>query len=248
MSELRRQELLQRIKRNIRQHGCHVYIVVGSAVPRYAYTIGLWETLRLELILPGASYYTTNEVNLILQAIHRDLIACSSRDSSFPVDELGSFRLREAHGSWTRALLLGAYDYYQGAELKAYQVVPDDEHWTIDIPDLREEWSAQTQPIWQWLHEGWAYPIPRESTATTNVDALRGAKITEVVRWEEEEWEMFAGPGPDVSAQDARTVPLGTLLGADPSLRPAVDLQVGKGLWRAADAGEWHPWSKKNSK
>jgi hypothetical protein len=75
----------------------------------------------------------------------------------------------------------------------------------------------------------------------TNLDALRGAPITEACRWEEDEWEMFAGAGPDVAEEDARLVPLGCLLASDPSLAAVVDLEVGKGLWREP-GGAWVPW------
>ena len=65
--------------------------------------------------------------------------------------------------------------------------------------------------------------------------------MTEVMRWEEDEWEIFAGAGPDATEDEKRVVPLGILLSADPSLLPAVDLPVGTGLWRDAQS-EWHPW------
>src|SRR5262245_40650817 len=97
MSGPGRPEMLELIRRNVEQHGYHVYIVVGGAVPRYGYTIGLLEKLGLELVLPGATYYATDEVKLILEKIHRQLAAGTSRESVFGVDGLGVFSLREAH-------------------------------------------------------------------------------------------------------------------------------------------------------
>jgi hypothetical protein len=161
----------------------------------------------------------------------------------FTVDSFGSFALRPLHDSWSSSLLLGALDYYKTSTLDAYQIVPDESHWTIDIPNLKEPWNVTTEPIWQWLHEKWDYAVSPKSTATTNLDALRGERITEAVRWEEDEWEIFAGPEPDVAFEDSRVVPLGTLIAADPSLCPVVELEIGKGLWREDTEGsKWHPW------
>jgi len=143
--------------------------------------------------------------------------------------------------------MLGALDYYGVRDIDAMQVVPDERHTTIDVPDMTRLWSAQAEPIWQWLHEPWAYDVPETSTATTNLDALRGARITEVTRWEEGEWEMFAGAGPDVADDDARVVPLGCLLAADPSLAASVKLEIGKGLWREDGDGDWHAWASSDS-
>jgi hypothetical protein len=244
MSGAKRREALDLIKRNIELHGSHVYIVVGKSLPRFAYTIGLKQSWGAELVLAGAIYYNADAVTRIMNTIGQRLGAQKASDATFVVDDLGSFRLRKAHASWTRSLLLGALDYYKVSEIEAYQIVPDDEHWTIDIPNLEKEWSAKAEPVWKWLHEGWDYAIPPESTATTNLDALRGVRITEVMRWEDG-WEMFAGPGPDVSFEDARVVPLASLLASDPSLKPAVDLEVGKGMWREGDETGWHPWASR---
>lgn len=65
------------------------------------------------------------------------------------------------------------------------------------------------------------------------------------MRWEQDEWEMFAGAGPDIAEAERRVVPIGVLLAADPSLLPAVDLRIGTGFWRDAQS-EWHPWGKEN--
>jgi hypothetical protein len=144
--------------------------------------------------------------------------------------------------SWAKTLMLGVFDYYKVKTIDAYQIIPDEAHWTIEIPDLSQPWSLKSAPAWRWSYEPWTYPIPRDSVALTNLDALRGGRITEVMRWEEDEWEIFAGAGPDTTEAERRVVPLGILLTADPSLLPAVDLSIGSGFWRDADSAEWHPW------
>jgi hypothetical protein len=243
MSKMERLEQLELIGRNIQQFGFHKYLVTSGTIPRFAYTIGLRESLGAELVLAGAIYYSGNEVARIIETIGRQFKMGKRADSVFRVDELGSFTLRQSHTSWTSSLLLGALDYYNIREVDAYQIVPDEAHWTIDTPNLGEEWSAAAEPIWKWLHEEWEYMISQKSHASTNLDALRGARITEAVRWEEDYWELFAGPGPEVTHEEMRIVPLGALLAADPSLSPVIDLEIGNGLWREdIQGGDWNPW------
>ena len=125
--------------------------------------------------------------------------------------------------------------------LPTFQIVPDEAHRTIDVPNMQESWDPARTPIWRWLTDAWDYPVPRKSTGVTNLAALRGARITEVMRWEEDEWELFSGAGPDVPKEDMRVVPLGTLIEADQSLLPILNLKTGAGCWRD-DATEWTPW------
>ncbi len=242
MSTPDRAAMLELIGRSIQASPFHIYIVSAGTVPRFAYTIGVRQSLGAELILAGAIYYSADDVYRTLHVIRERLVGGASPAAVLSVDGLGSFRLHKAHRSWTGSLLLGALDYYRIGEVDAYQVVPDDAHWTVDIPDMEKAWSATAEPVWQWLREAWPYDVSPKSTATTNLDALRGARITEATRWQETEWEMFAGPGPDVTYEEARVVPLGCLLAADPSLRPVVDLEIGKGLWRDDDGSDWTPW------
>ena len=50
--------------------------------------------------------------------------------------------------------------------------------------------------------------------------------------------------GTELGASDQiRVVPLGTLIGADRSLEPVVNLPLSGGFWRDA-VSEWHPWEK----
>ena len=77
--------------------------------------------------------------------------------------------------------------------------------------------------------------------------ALQGEPITELMRWEKDEWEMFAGPGPEVQKEDTRVVSLGTILGIDNTLLPAVDLETGKGLWRTDRDSEWQNWEQSDT-
>jgi hypothetical protein len=241
---LQRKLALDHIRENIARKGHHIYLVSGgAATPRFAYTIGVSESIGVELILAGAILYMGYEVVTIINEIAAQLKAHRG-NKTFEVAGQGSFTLLKVHSSWATDFMLGAFDYYQKNDIPAFQIVPDKAHWTIDVPDMSAPWNPTIEPVWRWLHEPWTYSVPEDATALTDLAALRGDRITEAMRWEEDEWELFAMAGPDVLEDEMRVVPLGTLLGADESLVPVVNLQVGTGLWRDA-VSEWHPWRTK---
>jgi hypothetical protein len=239
----KRRQALDLIKRNIAQHGHHIYVVQQSSIPRFAYTIGLRELFGAELILAGAILYFKDDVVAIINRIAAELRSRRARESStFAIGTHGLFELRKVDASWVKMLMLGALDYYQVEEVPAFQIVPDTAHQTTDVPNMGKTWSATGAPAWKWLHDPWTFPVPASSTTTTNLGALRGEHITEAARWEEDEWEIFAGSGTDVPEEEMRVVPLGTLLATDGSLAPVVNLAVGEGLWRD-EVSEWQDWS-----
>ncbi len=244
------------IKRNIEKSGFHIYLIAGGGCqPRFAYTIGLRKSLGAELVLAGALYYgKKDEVFEIVHAVRKQLVTGIKGKlgptwrSTFVVPRLGSFTLRKAHSSWVSKLLLGAVDYYGTKDIEAYQIVPEEKHQTIDVPNMAKECSPTGEPVWKWLQDKtWPDSIPRGSEAMTDLAALRGAPVTEACRWENNYWELFAGDGPDVSKAEARLVPLACLLAADPSLAPVVDLAIGEGLWRDGEGGEWNRWERKET-
>ena len=225
------------------QAGYHVTVVTGGALPRYAYTIGCSGTVGAEFILAGGELYSQAQVKEILDAlISRATQMPDERVVSIPVGSLGYFSVVQADASWSKLLLLGAFDYYQKTDLRVWQVVPDAPHRTREIPNMSRVFDVADQPVWQWLARPWTYPVPEESMAITHVPVLFGELATEVMRWETDEWEIFAGAGPDVPKEEKRIVPLGVLLGLDSTLERAVHLSVGKGLWRDAVEAEWNDW------
>jgi uncharacterized protein DUF4262 len=243
--DAQKKQALERIRENIVRTGQHIYVVSGGETPRFAYTVGVSESVGAELILAGAIFYMKDDVVKILNEVAAQLRAQGGR-KVFEVAELGSFTLRKADSTWATEFMLGAFDYYQRRDVSALQIVPDKAHWTIDVPDMSALWNASTEPVWRWLKEPWTFPVPKDSTVATNLAALRGERITEVTRWEEDEWEMFAGAGPDVTEAEMRVVALGTLIAADKSLHPAMHLANGEGLWRDPDPdSEWHSWHKR---
>lgn len=242
-----RAQALQLIRRNIERHGFHLYLIAQHSTPRVVYTIGLSESIGAELVLAGAIDYAGEEAARIVHAIRDQLATRGAARIGEPlsVEGLGSFTLQVAHESWSRLLLLGAFDFYRPKVVTAYQIVPDASRRTIDVPDMTKPWSAEAEPAWRWLGEPWPYAIPETSTATTNLAALRGQRVTELARWEVDDWEMFAGDGSQVTEAEMRVVPISTLVGADPTLAPALDLAVGAGVWRDKEGGDWNVWASK---
>ncbi len=231
------------VQSHINQYGYHVTIVGSYACPRFAYTIGLTRLFSFELIIAGGIVYMKNELMQIFTAVALELKKTMNLEKKkILIGKLGAFSFSCVHPSWSKLMMLGVFDYYKTDTARAYQIIPDSEHYTLDIPDMSKEWDESAEPVWQWLVRKWDYPVPENSTVVTNIQALRGEQITEVVRWEPDGWEMFAGPGPDVKKEDTRVATLGTMLGIDKTLLPAIYLGIGKGLWRDSRDSEWNNW------
>lgn len=238
-----RDDILKRISSNIKDFGHHVTIVSGGQEPRYAYTVGLTEKFDFELILAGSIYFFEDDIYSVVNFISSKLEKSKNlEEQSFIVDDLGTFKLIKVHSSWAEKTMLGVYDFYDLKTIKAYQIVPDKNFMTIDIPDMSVEFNPIIEPAWKWLEKKWEFKIPENITVVTNLDALKGEPITQVMRWEEDEWEMFAGSNEDLDEDDVRVVPIGLLLSEDGTLLPALELKTGKGLWRESQDDEWNDW------
>lgn len=245
MNENDRAEIIAKIAASIETHGYHLRIVEGGPLPRFAYTIGLLPSYGCELVLAGCALFTNAEIGSIARIVAKHLGGDGGLDSSVAVEGMGEFSLRKVDNSWSASLLLGVQDFFKCSDVKPLQVVPDKNHWTVDVPEMGRRLAAEEQPIWRWIQDDWNLPISRRAMAITNVDALQGYAITEVVRWEESEWEMFSGAGTEVARGDIRKVPLAVLLGFDDTLRVSTDLEIGEGVWREKFGSEWHSWRKR---
>jgi hypothetical protein len=240
---MQKDDFLSRIQSNISEHGYHVTVVSGGALPRFAYTIGCKNSLGAEFIFAGGEYYSQVQLGEIIA----EIVSLAKKkpdwlNLSISITPLGTFSISKADASWSKLLLLGAFDYYNQPEIEVWQILPDGQHHTLDIPNMSQAFDIGSEPVWQWLSRKWDYPIPNTSMAVSNLQVLFGAKATEVTRWEKDEWEIFAGAGPDVQKEDMRIVPMGILLGIDKSLEPAAHLAIGKGIWRDNIELEWNEW------
>jgi len=239
-----KKSFLALINSNILRYGYHITIVNSNTIPRYAYSIGLQEMLGFELIFAGGIMFLKDDVTLIFDRfVEAFKMNKGTHDQQVEINGFGSFSLVNADSSWTSLMALGVFDYYKTNEVEFFQIIPDKEHYTLDIPDMKKIFEHSSQPVWKWLAMKWDYSVPKNSTVVTNIDALFGKKITEVTRWEDDEWETFAGAGQDIEKEEVRVVSLGTILGLDITLLPALELNIGKGLWRDESGQMWNEWA-----
>lgn len=235
-----------KIKSNIEGKGLHISIVSGGQEPRYAYTIGNQEKINTEFIFAGGIYYLLDDVIKILNDISNNIRSSKNEEIDskiFSIKNLGYFTLRKVDKSWAQITMLGVFDYYNLDDIDAYQVLPEKQFQTIDIPNMSLTYGTFKDSVWKWLKDDWKYNISNKITVVTNLNALQGQPITEVMRWEEDEWEMFSGNSSEVEEKDVRIVPIGVLFGIDNSLTTALDLDVGKGMWRERANSKWNDWT-----
>lgn len=232
-------EFLHIIRTNIDEIGYHLTLVNGGQHPDFSYSIGLTEKLGFELIIAGGGFLSMKENESIFDCIFNKLKSGHLVDSVFFLPNNDTYYLTKVDSSWSKKLMLGVYDYYNVDEITAYQITPEDR--TMDT-SLMSEPMIPNDPIWKWLDINWDINAPKNSYVITDLDSLKGKTIIELTRWEEHVWEMFSGPGPDVSENDIRTVPLGTILGIDSTLEVITNLTVGQGLWRDNKYSSWQDW------
>ena len=242
MEPMTRKDFLDLIETHIFNKGYHLTTVMGnSQLPRFSYTIGLTKYLGYELIFAGGIIYLKDDLTNIFDFIVKT-VKSDNTASKFEIEKIGSFTLRSADTSWNELTLLGAYDFYNTKKIQAMQIIPDKKHCTFDIPDMSKEFIANSEPIWHYLVDDWNYKVPKNSTVTTNLKALFGEKITEIMRWEENVWEMFVGNPSDDLEENMRVISLGTIIGIDPSILYALDLKIGTGIWRDTVKLNWNKW------
>lgn len=235
-------DFIKKIQSNIEKFGCHIYLILGSSSPRTIYTIGLNHELRYELIFAGAAFYSNDEAVEIVNKISKQKIHFNKSECYINLGQHGNFILRKIDQSWIDILMLGAIDYFENNSFNSYQIIPVDEFKTIDVPDMSQVFDTKLEPIWKYEQVNWDLQISKESIAITDLDALRGKHITEAVRWEDQQWEMFSCSGPDVLKEDVRLVPLSTLVAFDPSLVHVTELDLEEGVWRESKDDKWIDW------
>jgi len=154
----------------------------------------------------------TTEGKNIVNAIAEKLRGNVDKVYSKIETNLGVFYLNDVDISWAKAIPLGAIDYYKCEFINLIQIVPSDEFLTIDVPNCKMPMSHECNRVWSKFDSIYPKDVPKNSMSTTNLLALRGAPVPEAMRWELNEWELFAGAGPEVIKKDIRVVPLSTMI------------------------------------
>ena len=109
----------------------------------------------------------------------------------------------------------------------------------IDVPNCALPWGADSLQIWQWLELEWQFPVPKNSVAGADLGVLRGGRVIQAARWQNDQWEMFSVPMDGLSPDQVRVVPLGTLLALDETLSVVLDLDIGEGVGRDPEDMKW---------
>lgn len=243
MSQDYREKILDVIRVNIEKNGRHIYSLMGPESPRYLYTIGLYEKRGFELIFPGMATLPPIHCAQLLNQLGELLEQGEEPKSlSMPYEAGMTFHLSPVHSSWVKKLMAGALHYYGKDDMKAWQVVPDEKHGTIDIPNMTFPYSTQTNPVWRWLDGEWPYSVPLDSVVIVDRPVMLGEPVAQVLRREETEWDMLSASDEDLSVDNLFMVPLSTMLGFDPTLEPCLELSPGTGLIRKQVGGPWRRW------
>lgn len=232
---------LDKIHSNIQKLGIHITSVKQGVLPRFTYSIGLKEKLGYELIFAGGYYFNYEEIIEIIKSISSSKLI-EFDNSEISIAKYGKFNFLEVDYTWSSELCLGVYDYYNDEEVLVKQIIPQTDFMTFDIPNLSKSKFIVNQPIWNWVEENWEYNVSKESIVITNLKALRGEPITEIMRWETNEWEMFAGSGEEELKSNIRILPLASVLAFDKTLLESINLKVGKGMWRDSYESDWNDW------
>jgi len=229
------------IDSNIQKCGYHIYVVKDNAsLPRFSYSIGLKDTLGLDLVLAGALLYSDEEAKMILD----EIIVALKNDKSIDTitTTLGVFTLKDVDNSWVQELMLGALDYYDTDTIKALQVLPSDKRkFSIDIPNLQNRYSPYDEPLWQWLTMDWNYDIPSSSMCVTNTDVLLGESLFQAIRWEEDYWEAFSKPSSEIVEEDTHFIPLSFILESNEINKIIATLSINQAVTKIDN--EWGVWN-----
>lgn len=229
------------VKKSIINNGYYIATVLAGPQPAFLYSIGLLNQFGFELAFCGGGNYTIKELEFIVDLYCQKIKDSYDINKKLNIYELGQFSLVKCHESWSDKIALGVYDYYNTNKVCLLQIVPENRNRILDVPDMSVKWNRE-DGIWKWLDEDWCFDVPPRSIVITNFDALKGEIVTEISRWKVDEWEMFAGAGPDIEEKDIRIVPLGTMLGIDKTIEASLDLEIGKGIWRDSTYSGWQKW------
>lgn len=233
-----RASALRLIERNIASHGWHVYGVLDGPAPRFHYTIGLLEKIGFELVFAGGYFYSFDDIASIVNGCGDALL----RGEALNIENVPcTFTLGDVCAEWSKALLLGANDWY-GHTVRAKQIIPEAPYLTRDVPDMSLPASHEKNAAWVSLFSDSPDDMPENATALTDLGFLRGAPATHVIKYEEGQWDCYSQDPRDMDDDDFRTVPLGVVLALQPSLRSLCTGMASASALARDAAGRWRAW------
>ena len=239
------EEVLKEYDSNFKKFGYHLNVVFGGSSPRFAYTIGCKNKFGFELVFAGGEYYFLNDVKTIFAKVINQLeLNLNSVNLEIDLNELGTFSLNKVDITWSELLILGALDYYSTKNLPSMQIIPCNKFKTLDVPDLSVTYNHLQQPIWKYHTQDWVFPISKKSKAETSLNVLFGKTVTEVIRLEENEWQMLSDEDHEIQQVDIRLVPISILLAIDTTLEEVLDLKVLFAVRREDKNSVWNDWGK----
>jgi hypothetical protein len=233
-----RADFLALVEQHIRDHGHHITQVSGGVSPRFSYTIGLRARLGAEFLLAGGVFFSSAEIRRIVNTLAKTTTK-PEPGQVVEVAGLGEFSFSPACREWAKKLMLGSFDYHRDEPFDALQIVPLGVARTLDVPDMSESYVPGTPSMWRWEFEAWPDAASKKAEAMTTLEVLRGRRVTEASRWEDDYWELLPAAVADSDKENGRLVSLAAMVGLDPSLAAALKLEVGTGLWRDDDDGGW---------
>lgn len=235
---------------SVRDHGWHVMGVGGGHTADWAYSIGLWHSLRSpEVCLLGVPSDTAMRlVNTIAGQI-REGRALSPDERRGGVIDGHPVAIRPVHPSWYTALFGAGLDYTQQPPWPMVQALWPDKAGRFPWEDGFDEASRGLQPLlWiprddhpagDWTEQDpstWPFhpTLPYHAVLTTAA-VLEGASVDRVGRDLDGTWHFVDAQAPGDGEVEAR---LGEVVARHGGIIEVADLQPGVWVVRRLD-GSW---------
>jgi len=240
------------IAEKIRRFGWNVNGVSGGSMPEWAYSIGIWHTLRgPEVCVFGLPARTAMSIINVVGGMIRD--GARLPDGQRRDDVLNGYDvvLRVVRPRWYRRFFGAGIDFYQRPPMPMMQVCwPDREGRCPWEPDA-DEWCRQSQPL-LWLepdahpagawtqfdpYEGWPFrtSLPYFTVHASPGVAAGTAAIGTVLREADGTWWFLAAGADRGVTEDIR---LRHIADTYPDVAAVADLQPGEQADRNPD-GTW---------
>lgn len=234
------------IARNINSHGYHVYDVMGAPLPPWSYSVGLNKRLGFELIFAGGLFFSVVERAEIFDRCVARLLQSANKKID---DEKGRFTLVRVAGGWPDVMFTGAIEFL-GHRPDFFQIFPDEDTWTLDVPNMSKPWREENFPAWKWFHCSWNYSVSSRSHVLMDTDLLGGIARAEVMcRFGGDYWEVYSRQPDEIADMYKRLVPLGMLFAIEDTLGDlAVNLKIGEAVERLHGETSWVTWIGKVSR